>query len=295
MERRYPLLMVDVFTRTPLLGNPVAVIPDATGLGESEMQSVARQLNLSETTFVEPAGSPGADYGLRIFTPRRELRFAGHPSLGTAHALVEAGVFKVRGPRYNLRQETLAGIQSISVETADRERRFFIEAPTPEVSAGPTLDDAAHALGVALQDVAAQPLRICTGVSWLIVPVASLAVARALAPDARRVDALASAHDCVGITVFCKGAERPEATLHVRSFAPGAGVPEDPACGSGNACIGAFLAATGEPTPLTFTSEQGLEIGRDARVHVQVEARPQSISVSIGGEAVTILQGELRL
>jgi PhzF family phenazine biosynthesis protein len=287
--------MVDVFTRVPLKGNLLAVVPDATGLGEDEMLAIARQLNLSETTFVEPAGGNDTDYGVRIFTPRRELAFAGHPTLGTAHALIETGVFKIRGPRFTLRQETLAGIQVVSVETRDHGRTYFVETPAPEIAPGPSIAAAARALGIGPGQIAGEPLTVTSGVTWQVVPLGSVAVARSLVPQPHLIEALARETDAIGMTVFCKDAERPGCKLHVRSFAPSAGVLEDPVCGSGNACVGAYLARTGEPTPLRYVAEQGLELGRDGRVDVQIETLPQSLRVRIGGEAVTILQGELRL
>ena len=156
-SRTFDMVQVDVFTTEPLQGNPLAVLPDARGLGDQEMQALARQMNLSETTFVLPAESAEADYRVRIFTPRQELPFAGHPTIGTAHALLETRAEEFGG-RTLLRQQTLSGIQPIEISGSGPDRRYVTTLPSPRFSAAPAPEVFARALCVSKDDIVGEPL-----------------------------------------------------------------------------------------------------------------------------------------
>lgn len=290
----YRLLQVDVFTTVPLKGNPLAVLPDARGLDAATMQAIAREMNLSETAFVFPATGAGADYRVRFFTPAAELPFAGHPTIGTAHALLETGVLARpdTGP-FTLRQETAAGTLPIDVEGVGEDRWFTMTQPAPAFYPAPPVGEIARALGVREADIWGEPATVAVGVAWVVVPLRGLAVVRDLAPD---LDAIARFEGVAGVTVFSPEAEDPGCRVRVRSFAPREGIIEDPVCGSGNGCVGAYLAKTGMlgPTPLRYVAEQGVEIGREGRVRVSVED-VGLLRVRVGGQAVTVLEGTLRL
>lgn len=291
----YRVLQVDVFTTTPLCGNPLAVVPDARGLSTATMQAIAREMNLSETAFVLPGGAPGADYAVRFFTPRTELPFAGHPTIGTAHALLETGAVAAKGTGpLTLRQQTAAGTLPVDVDGEGRDRWFTMAQPTPTFAPAPPAADLARALRVRVKDIAAEPAIVAVGVAWIVVPLGSLGTVRDLTPD---LDAVARYEGVTGVTVFCPEAEDPMCRVRVRSFAPREGIIEDPVCGSGNGCVGAYLAATGliGSPPLQYIAEQGVEIERDGRVRVWVEGPKDALVVRVGGQAVTVLDGELRL
>ena len=295
MTRRFAILQVDVFTETPLAGNPLAVVPAAEGLSDGEMQSIARETNLSETTFVLPASDPAADYRVRIFTPRSELPFAGHPTVGTAHALLATGAIQRGEARFTLHQQTLAGVQPIEVRREDGRADYLMTQPTPKFTPAPPAAELAAALRIEPGCVVATPLTVSVGVAWHVVPLRDLATVRDLVPD---MQALAELEAKTGIaaTVFCREAEAPECEVRVRSFAPGSGIPEDPVCGSGNGCVGAFLAETGlVHAPLAYIAEQGSEVGRPGRVSVQVDASADGWQVRVGGQAVVVREGELLL
>ncbi len=278
---------VDVFTQVPFQGNPVAVVMDASGLATEEMQRIARWTNLSETTFVLP--SEVADYRLRIFTPRNELPFAGHPTVGSAHALIEAGAVTPRNGA--LTQECLAGVIALRVDEAGR---VFARAPRPSLR--PTTIDPARlaaAIGAPVERTPA-PALVDVGPVWLIAQTSDehLAAAR---PDLSAVDSVSRGLGAIGISAFAivPGRTAPE-RVRIRTWAPGAGVPEDPACGSCNAALGAFLGATGllARTGRSYVASQGREIGRDARVSVFVGGPDE---VEIGGHAVTVIEGSVRI
>ena len=249
---------VDVFTARPFKGNPVAVVLDAEGLDGERMQRIARWTNLSETTFL--LKSDKADYRVRIFTPGRELPFAGHPTIGSAHAALESG-FVPRKER--LTQECGAGVLELRVEDG----RTFVRSPQPKIR---PVDE--PVLG-------GKALRIDVGPVWITAEVKDVA---AIAPDMAAIARQAAALEATGITVF-------DAKLHVRSFAPGQGIPEDPVCGSGNISVAAYLRHFGRAKG-EYTACQGMSIGRDGRVYMRVDSR----DIWLGGEAVTCVEGSLR-
>jgi PhzF family phenazine biosynthesis protein len=280
---------VDVFTARPFFGNPVAVVLDADGLDSAAMQRIAAWTNLSETTFVQRATAPTADYRLRIFTPRSELPFAGHPTIGSAHAVVEAGI---AADKPELRQECAAGVLRLTLDGAGRERRIAVEAPSAALAPIPADAGAAieRALGAPL---AREGTIVSIGPRWLTVMLADAAAVRALAPDLGAIAAVSRRLGATGITVFAL-ADSGDHDVVVRSFAPGDGVPEDPVCGSGNAAVGAWLDHAGVRVGESgcYRASQGRELGRDGTVSIRID--PATRRVWIGGAAVTCVDGVLR-
>jgi PhzF family phenazine biosynthesis protein len=270
---------VDVFTATPFLGNPVAVVIGADALQPAAMQRIAAWTNLSETTFLLRPTATSADYRLRIFTPRQELPFAGHPTVGSAHAALESGFAVAANGK--MKQQCGAGILDLSMEQADGARRIYVRAPQPRT----------EPVEVALF-AGARALRVDVGPVWVVVDLGDAKAVDALAPDMAAIEAMSDALQATGVTVFGRTGES-KLPLHVRSFAPAHGVPEDPVCGSGNVSVAAFLRQTGllkEFGP-AYTARQGMQVGRDGRVQVRVS--PEAIE--IGGEAVTCVDGTLRI
>ena len=276
---------VDVFTGTPFRGNPVAVVLEGEGLSAEEMQRIAGWTNLSETTFVLQPSAPAADYRLRIFTPRAELPFAGHPTIGSAHAVLEAGMVKPREGRF--RQECGAGVLELSQE----EGLIWVKAPTASVS----LLDAIRIpeLEKSLKKkTLPTPSIVNVGPVWVIADLGSADAVDGLVPDMAAIARFTDAVQATGITVF-GAAPGNGAAIHVRSFAPAHGVPEDPVCGSGNISVAAYLSRSGKAVPGggRYQARQGMQLGRDGQVAMRVEGT----EISLGGEAVTCVEGTLRL
>jgi PhzF family phenazine biosynthesis protein len=284
---------VDVFTSRPFYGNPVAVVLDAEDRSADEMQRIATWTNLSETTFVLPATAPESNYRLRIFCPTGELPFAGHPTVGSAHAALEAELLPAGTRAFH--QEYAAGILPLTVAGEGSERQIFVqalEARLFEVPTG-TAEQVATALG---GDAAARQLiTVDVGPRWLIVPFDDGESVRRLAPNQTLLAALSRELRITGVTVFARERDG-DAAVRVRSFAPAAGVPEDPVCGSGNVSVAAYLAHAGllaevSADGCTYTACQGNEIGRDGRVQVRVAEGGRRIE--IGGAAVTVVEGTI--
>jgi PhzF family phenazine biosynthesis protein len=274
---------VDVFTRVPFRGNPVAVVLDGSGLAAADMQRIAAWTNLSETTFVLPPSSPDADYGLRIFTPRAELPFAGHPTLGSAHAVIEAGIVTPRSGK--LRQECGAGILDLQVEG----ETIWLDAP------GAT--DTAFSETEILQKVLCAKVRgapriMNVGPRWLVADLGDAPTVAALSPDLAALADLSRRLSIGGVTVYGASADG-ESAIHVRSFAPAHGIPEDPVCGSGNISVAAYLVKTGQTEGIgkRYVARQGMQLGRDGKVSVKIE----NDRIFLGGSAVTCVEGTLKL
>jgi PhzF family phenazine biosynthesis protein len=267
-----------VFAEEPFVGNPVAVVHGADGLADEEMRLFARWTNLSETTFLLPPTDERADYRVRIFTPMQELPFAGHPTLGTAHAWLEAGGPPAR--RDVIVQECPAGLITLrrtSQGLAFRAPSTLRSGPVDES----TLQEVAAALGVARSEfVDAQWAD--NGPGWVAVELASAEAVLAVRPRATNLK----------IGLFGRHPSGSPEAIEVRAFFPsGAGTTEDPVTGSLNAALAQWLLATGKATA-PYTASQGTVLGRRGRVHVSTDADG---AVWIGGGTHTLISGSVLL
>ena len=269
---------VDVFSGTPYLGNPVAVVLDADGLDDDQMQRIAAWTNLSETTFVLPPTQTGADYRVRIFTPTLELPFAGHPTLGTCHAwLAVVGAQREAGV---IVQECAAG----RIEIRRIDGRFAFAAP-PLLRSGP-VDEAivghiASVLGIDRSDILDAEW-VDNGPGWVGVRLESADAVLALRPGFVDMD--------VGVV----GAHPPgsPAAIEVRAFFPkGDATVEDPVTGSLGASLAPWLVRTGVATA-PYVARQGTALGREGRLHISIG---ENDTVWVGGDTITCIEGEIEL
>jgi trans-2,3-dihydro-3-hydroxyanthranilate isomerase len=305
--KEYRFIQVDVFTDVPFGGNPLAVFPDAEGLTTADMQQLARETNLSETTFVLPPQAPEADFRVRIFTPAREIPFAGHPVVGTHWVLAHLGRVDLHKPVTQVRFELGVGVlpADLHVVGGAVERVVMTQdRPTFHALLG-DLSDLAAGLDLPAEAIAETgfPVQVVsTGMPQMMVPVRSLAEIQGLAADELNVAALNRACRTVGtecVMVFTLETERPDATVHVRMFAPLLGVPEDPATGSANGALGAYLVhhqvvSVTEPTT-HIVSEQGAELNRPSTLYVEVDHRDgEPVGVRVGGQVTPVIEGLMR-
>ena len=276
---------VDVFTKVAYKGNPVAVVLDAGGLSDAEMQGFASWTNLSETTFVLPPSDPAADYRVRIFTPKAELPFAGHPTLGTAHAVLEAGLAAARDGK--LVQECAVGLVELTID-ADA---LSFKLPRYSVADAPGGDEATAWIGGAAligPALIGKPKAVDVGPVWLIAELAEIAALETLAHDPARLTAYYEQYGLTGATLFACAGDR----VVVRSFAPGDGIPEDPVCGSGNAAVAAYRLVRGQiGAGSRYRASQGRELGRDGWIDIRIDGA----DVHVGGSCVTCVRGEVQL
>jgi PhzF family phenazine biosynthesis protein len=285
-----PYLQLDVFAHRPGAGNALGVVLDGRDFDTATMQAFANWTNLSETTFVLPPTVPEASYRVRIFTPKSELPFAGHPSVGTAHAVLEAGL--VRPADGRLVQECAAGLLPVRVNGQGATRTISVRAPrSREITVG---DDTAALLRAALAGCrlgTLKPALLNNGPSWWCVELVAESAVRTMTPDLPRIADLTRATGAVGLTVFARSSAA-DCQIVVRAYCPADGIPEDPVTGSANAAIAAHLlhnAAIGS-IGRRYVVSQGREVGRDGRIEVEIDADDE---VWIGGQTQTVICGEL--
>jgi PhzF family phenazine biosynthesis protein len=287
--RRY--LQLDVFADRPGAGNPLGVVLDADGLDDGAMQAIARWTRLPETTFVFPATREDASYRLRIFSPRHEVPFAGHPSVGTAHAVLDAGVAV---PREGiLVQEGAAGLLPLRVQGSGAQRTIAVR--TPRASVVEVVDAADARLGAALPGLARgalPPALMDGGRRWWLVELASESVLRGAEPDWDAVARLAIDSGSMGVCVFARS-DDPVYYLAVRAFVGAPARFEDAASGAANATLAAWLAARGAlpGNGGFYRASQGREVGHDAIIELDVDAAGDVWS---GGRACTVVRGSMQ-
>ena len=291
--RRLPFITLDVFTRQPLAGNQLAVFTDASGLSDAEMQAIAREMNLSETTFIFPRerGEEQADgVKVRIFSVSEELPFAGHPTLGTA--------FVLRGSSGAEQVELDLRVGKIPVRFSSRDSATFGEMTQrdPEFGAIHSREPVASAIGVSLDDLDPElPIEtVSTGVGFAIVPFRRLSALRSLAMEWKRAEQYLAGSDAKFFYLVSRETESPKARLHARLiFYQG----EDPATGSAAGCAAAWMAKHGVAKPdEQVMIEQGLEIKRPSEIFVRASLNGSSVrNVRVGGYAVEIMRGQLSL
>jgi trans-2,3-dihydro-3-hydroxyanthranilate isomerase len=300
---RHRFVTADVFTDRIFGGNPLALLPDGRGLDSGQMQAVARELNLSETVFVLPPDDPAHTRRLRIFTPGREVPFAGHPTVGTALALAAIGEIDLEGEVTPIVFEEGAGPVPVTIRAAGSRPAFAeLTAPEPPVARpAPDPHELAAMLALAPSDLrteAGLPEMASCGLPFLIVDVrdaAALGRARLDRTVWQRLLADAWAREVYLITRDVAGQD---ADFRARMFAPAAGIAEDPATGAAAAALGGWLGLRemrGDGTR-RYLVAQGVEMGRPSRLEIEVETRAGAVAaVRVGGNAVLVSEGTIEV
>lgn len=281
---------VDVFTSQAFKGNPVAVIMDASTLTSEQMQAIANWTNLSETTFVLPATDVQADYQVRIFTPQNELPFAGHPTIGTAHALLEAGLITAKEGK--LVQQCGAGLVALTVSELNH---ISFELPQPKITPLDTTQTQKLAEILKCQiDTQWNAALVDVGARWVVLQAVNAEAVLAAQPDF----AALKQHDLEmkvgGATVYGFYENNDEQKhIEVRSFAPSIGINEDPVCGSGNGSVASFIRYHGILPAQNdqVLSSQGRVLGRDGQLQLNL----YQDKILVGGTAVTCIDGTINL
>lgn len=316
MEYTYHTL--DVFTDTPFAGNPLAIFPEAQGLTSDQMQKIARELNLSETVFVLPPTTVQGTRRLRIFTPGKEVPFAGHPTVGTAFFLAATGAVELPPEGASVVLEEQVGPVPVRIEVRDgrpvsaeltaaappRETRVIWDRETAGALIG-LPGDAVGFPGVALdadparlgEDDLLLPAFASMGLAFLVVPVRDVMAAETATLDSQIWGRILNRDsDSRMVYVVAPGGRGQGVDLHVRMFAPHIGVPEDPATGSAAAALGAYLGNRLPDGEFSWVLEQGLEMGRPSRIRLSLAVRDGSaVEVKVGGPSVLMARGSLQV
>lgn len=316
-----PFHTLDVFTDRVFGGNPLGVFPDATDLSDETMQRIALEMNLSETVFLGPAETHEGTARVRIFTPAREVPFAGHPTVGSAIFIASsegraalAGVDVPPIPESGTGEVTLnleenVGLVPTVVRFEEGRPVFarFTTALLPEHRASPhTTEDLAAMIGLDGAEIGGEgpggselaPEMVSCGLEYFVIPVRSVDAVRRSSLDTARWQRMLADAWAHHVYVVCMDAEGEGVDVRVRMYAPGSGVPEDPATGSAAAALGGYLSkADGRAdASLSWTVEQGIEMGRPSILHVEADRRDgTTAAVRVGGGAVFVSQGTMRV
>jgi trans-2,3-dihydro-3-hydroxyanthranilate isomerase len=292
-----PFLILDVFATVRYTGNQLAVCLDAGALTDLQMQQIAREINFSETTFVTNLQPVNGGYNTRIFTPTTELPFAGHPTLGTAFA-IQQELLKAQIERVNLNYQ----VGQIPVDlnyVNDALDILWMHQQQPQFYDPLSIDQIAAVIGVEATDIDTKyPIEpVSTGLPFIIVPLKTLAAVSRAKLNLSLYQPTVANLPAQAILLFCPETVAASCQLHVRVFTECFGIPEDPATGSANGCLAAYLAKYQYfgSSHLDIAVEQGVEMGRSSLLYLRAEYAPTDFQVSIGGRVIHIASGEFIL
>lgn len=291
----YQFRTVDVFTTRRFGGNPLAVLPDARGISDHDMQQLAAEFNLSETTFVLPSGNPADTARVRIFNRTHEMPFAGHPLVGTAYVLAESADECIEALRF----EVPAGIVTVRLDRKDGTLHgATIDAPR-SLSLGPQIacDWIAACVGLTSADVVISshlPTEASVGNTYVIAEVTEVALDKA-APETAAFRKLLETHPALNGRFSLYLYAHAEGEIHARMFAPLAGTPEDPATGSAATPLAALLLSISGRNSAAFVIHQGTKMGRPSLLYTSAYRTPNGIHASVGGSCVPVLRGTVSL
>jgi trans-2,3-dihydro-3-hydroxyanthranilate isomerase len=302
MPRKTPFILVDVFTSRPFGGNQLAVFTDGAALSTSEMQELAHEMNFSESTFVMPPESTGARR-VRIFTPRREIPMAGHPTVGTTWVLASRGDITLDSASVDATLQLGVGPVTVTVESTGGQPDFVWMAHR-EAEFGAKRDDReriAQALGITAADIRDDlPMQVVsTGFPFVFVPLRTLDALANCTSNAAPIAALFKRGEQAPLIYMFVANEWGEFSARSRMFAPNDGIPEDPATGSAAAPFGAYAAMYGliKPAPkASFLIQQGVEMGRPSEIRVEVARKDSgAFAIRIGGRCAIVGEGSMFL
>ena len=295
----HPFYQVDVFTNTPFSGNPLAVLFDVENISSQTMQSIAKEMNLSETIFVLPPGNLPVDFSVRIFTPDKEIPFAGHPTIGTAHILRETG--KVISGNHTIKLSMKAGIITVTKGLTDN--LLFMDQPLPEYL---SVLDCAEKIGQVLSipistiKLSRYPIQIVsTGLPVLLVPINSIKSLEKIVVNVSELNNFLHSLGVEMLYAFTDETLNSSANIHARMFAPPLGILEDPATGSAAGAMGAYIfkhKIISENNLKNITIEQGYKMGRPSCIHVEIYYKYNEIKkIRVGGESVIVIEGFIKI
>lgn len=296
--KKISIKQVDAFTETPLTGNPAGVVMNAAALTDEQMRMIAREMSLSETAFVLPASTSGADMRIRWFTPTVEVPICGHATIASFHALAEDGLYRMKNlGTYDFNVDTKSGVLPVRVEKGLHGTDVLFGLPVPEfVRAGQYKLDLMRILNIAVEDLENRmPIVVAEN---LYVPIRRLHTIFSMKPNFFAMSQFLTNRKLGGLCVFTVETVDKKSSVHSRFFAPTAGINEDPVTGSANGPLGVYLFEKGVIQPegdtVKIIGEQGDVIGRKGRVTILLKAQDNKVSsVKIGGRAVTILDSEM--
>jgi len=295
MTKKMVFYIVDVFAEKKYAGNQLAVVRDAAGLSDSNMQNITKEMNYSETTFILSDEQRDGGYDVRIFTPAREVPFAGHPTLGTAY-IIQQEIIKepVEKTILNLKVGQIPVTFNYTGKEKDVLRMKQIEPTFGQIIEPEPISEM---LGINKSDIDERfPVHeVSTGMYFIIVPLKTLDAVKQAKVNKDKYFKLIENTQAKAVLVFCPETYSPKNDLNVRVFVDYFGIPEDPATGSGNGCLAGYLVKHryfGKDR-IDIRTEQGYEIARPSLLYLKAENKDGQINISVGGKVVMVARGEL--
>jgi len=292
--KNLPFYIVDVFAIAPYTGNQLAVFTNASAISDAQMQQIAKEMNYSETTFLTSPTPKNGGYNVRIFTPKKELPFAGHPTLGTAY-IIQKEIIQEPIDVVNLNLQ-VGQIPVTWHNSEDTGEVLWMRQNPPSFHQILDANALAPVLNLDLDEIDSRfPIQeVSTGIPFIIVPLKTHASLKRIRVNREKFFELVEKTQSKEILVFCPETYSPENQLSVRVFAEFLGIPEDPATGSANGCLAGYLVEHSYfgDKPVDVRVEQGYEIGRPSLLLLKAHSREDTIEVSVGGKVVTIAKGE---
>lgn len=286
--------IVDVFAQSKYTGNPLAVVLNASSISGEQMQKIAQEMNYSETTFILSEGLSSNGYDVRIFTPKEELPFAGHPTLGTAYVIQK---MLVGQPVEKLALNLKAGQIPVTWRRSDSEELLWMQQNPPIFMQSFSTDVLANILNISEGDIdTGFPIQeVSTGIPFIIVPLKTKSALRQMKVNLDSYYKLISTTQAKAILAFCPETDSPENQLSVRMFADALGIPEDPATGSANGCLAGYLVKHSYfgKDEIRVSVEQGAEMNRPSLLFLEASQEADSIQVSVGGKVILVAKGNL--
>jgi len=288
--KNLPFYILDVFTETKYAGNQLAVFRSAAGIPNEQMQSIAREINFSETTFILSDEKNNAGYDVRIFTPKEEVPFAGHPTLGTAH-IIHSKIIQ------GMSNDVILNLKVGQIPvTFTQDGYCWMKQIQPTFGQRHQPEILANILRLDVSEIDDRfPIQeVSTGLPFFIVPLKTLASLKKVKIDKERYFDLIKDTQAKGILAFCPEAHEPQNNISVRVFVDYYGVPEDPATGSGNGCLAGYLVKYRYfgIDRINIRGEQGFEIGRPSLLLLKAEQINAMINISVGGKCIIVAQGD---
>jgi trans-2,3-dihydro-3-hydroxyanthranilate isomerase len=287
--------ILDVFTEDKYAGNQLAVVRDAAGLSDSEMQNITKEMNYSETTFILSDDQRNGGYDVRIFTPAEEVPFAGHPTLGTAYVIQQE---IIKEPADTIILNIKVGQIPVTFNYKAKDKDIlWMQQKEPAFGQVIEPEPISEVLGIDKKDIDKRfPVQeVSTGMFFMIVPLKTLDVVKRAKVARDKYFKLIKDRQAKAILVFCPETYLQENDLNVRVFVDYFGIPEDPATGSGNGCLAGYLVKHRYfgKNHIDIRAEQGYEIGRPSLLYLRAENKDGEINVSVGGKVVMVAKGEL--
>lgn len=303
MKKR--IFHVDAFTERAFGGNPAAVVVDAEGLIEREMQLIAREVNLSETAFVVSAQNKEYDYHIRFFTPTQEVDLCGHATIAAFCVLSREKYIPPVSGKIIIKQKTKAGMLPVELYFRDKKLDFVMMTQATPNFSYPDVDPEklCHVMNIpkahmGLEDFALVPEVVSTGLPDIIMPVKGLEILKAIQPDYNKLANYSNKIGVTGVHVFTMETENINAHIACRNFAPAAGINEESATGTSNGSLGAYLIKNNLmelDENSTLICEQGIYMGRPSKIFVKIEGTKDNMIVKVGGKAVVVIEGIIEL